>query len=136
MAAAFFNAMAHEECARAISAGTAPAGRVFEEVIAAMQEKKIDLATAKPRVVSEEMAAHVDQIITMGCGALIEALAEHGRPIEDWRIDDPLGASFDEVCKIRDDIERRVWKMIVKNGWVRLQPRALAVPFASRRRAT
>lgn len=38
MAAAFFNAIANPESARAVSAGTNPGERVHPEVLAAMQE--------------------------------------------------------------------------------------------------
>ena len=48
MAAAFFNAMADRERARAISAGTAPAQRVHAEVVEAMRELGIELGAATP----------------------------------------------------------------------------------------
>jgi arsenate reductase len=123
MAAAFFNAMSHPDCARAISAGTAPAERVFEEVVTAMHERKLDLAAARPQKVTPELIERVEWIITMGCG---EVAAAAGRRVDDWSIEDPARASADEVRLIRDTIEQRVWKLIVREGWVRLRPRALA----------
>jgi hypothetical protein len=58
----------------------------------------------------------------MGCG---DDPAVQGVRREEWQIADPNGASLDEVRRIRDEIERKVWKLVVRHGWVRLQPRAL-----------
>jgi arsenate reductase (thioredoxin) len=122
MAAAFFNAMSHPDCARAISAGTAPAERVFDEVVVAMHERKLDLSAVRPQKFSPELVERVEWIITLGCGAVVAT----DRRVDDWSIDDPAAAGPDEVRRIRDAIEQRVWKLIVREGWVRLRPRALA----------
>ena len=48
MAAAWFNALADSQIARAISAGTEPGTRVHPEVLAAMKEVGIDLSNVQP----------------------------------------------------------------------------------------
>ena len=48
MAAAFFNALADPRRARAVSAGTEPAGRVHPEVVTVMKEAGLDVSGAKP----------------------------------------------------------------------------------------
>jgi arsenate reductase (thioredoxin) len=46
----------------------------------------------------------------MGCGDTVPALA--GRRYEDWDLDDPAAKDVDEVRLIRDDIERRLRKLL------------------------
>ena len=52
IAAAWFNALS----AQAISAGTRPTNQVHREVITAMKEVGIDLSSARPQVLTEELA--------------------------------------------------------------------------------
>ena len=122
MAEAFFNAYCHPECARAISAGTAPADEIDPNVLVAMREIQFDLASQRPKRLTADLVQEVQSVITMGCG---DDPAVHGVRREEWPIDDPHGASLDDVRRIRDDLKRRVWKLVVREGWVRLQPRAL-----------
>jgi arsenate reductase len=68
MAAAWFNKMTDGAKARAISAGTQPGERVHPEVVAVMREEGIDLASAKPQFLSEELARRGTLLVTMGCG--------------------------------------------------------------------
>jgi arsenate reductase len=122
MAAAFFNVMSHERCARARSAGTQPADHVWPEVVTAMHERDVDLDSARPQPLTPELVRDSTMIVTLGCGDVVDA---QGVPTQDWPFDDPHDQSPGVVRKIRDAIEKRVWKLIVKQGWVRLQPRAL-----------
>ena len=48
MAAAFFNALADPDRARAVSAGTEPAARVHPEVVDVMREVGVELTRATP----------------------------------------------------------------------------------------
>lgn len=68
MAAAFFNKLADQTQAKAISAGTEPGLRVHPEVLAVMQEVGIDLTNAKPQKLTQELASDAALLITMGCG--------------------------------------------------------------------
>jgi arsenate reductase len=124
MAEAFFNAFCHPECAHAISAGSDPAHAIHPNVLIAMREKEYDLAARQPQRLTEEMLRGVQSVVTMGCG---DDPAVQGVRREDWQIADPAEAPLEEVRRIRDEIERKVWKLVVKQGWVRLQPRALKV---------
>jgi arsenate reductase (thioredoxin) len=120
MAAAFFNVMAHPAYARAISAGTDPGEHVDAQVVVAMNERKIDLSCATPRKLTPEILDGVQWVVTMGCG---DDPTTHGVRRDEWTIADPHGLPLDEVRAIRDEIEKRVWRLIVREGWVRLQPR-------------
>lgn len=106
IAAAFLNHLADPEKARALSAGTRPAARVHPEVVTAMREAGIDLAAAVPRLMSAELGAGAQWVITMGCGE--ECPIVPGARHEDWAVADPKGKSTDEVRAIRDEIRDRV----------------------------
>jgi protein-tyrosine-phosphatase len=121
MAAALFNSMAHPDCARAESAGTHPAEQIHPEVLTVLRERKLNLDGIKPRLVAPEILKSVDRVITLGCGSKVVGVAAQ----EDWELDDPSGLDIEGVRRIRDQIEKRVWRLIVREGWVRLQPRAL-----------
>jgi glycerol uptake facilitator-like aquaporin/protein-tyrosine-phosphatase len=115
MAAAFFNALADSEKARAESAGTQPGERVHPEVVTAMQEVGLDLANARPRRLTPDVAATARYLITMGCREECPFVPD--ARLEDWPIDDPKGQSLEQVRAIRDEVRRRVEKLIAANGW-------------------
>jgi arsenate reductase len=131
MAAALFNAMAHPSCARALSAGTQPAARVHEHVVTVMRERNIDLSAAVPQKLAPEILDGAQWVVTMGCG---DHPAASGVRRDEWTIADPEGRTLDEVRAIRDELEELVWRVIVREGWVRLQPRALSAERAPKPR--
>jgi len=106
MAAAFFNSRAHGR-ARALSAGTEPGPRVHPEVVAVMREVGIDLADARPQLLTQALADSADLVVSMGC-QVEEACPALRTPLEDWGLPDPAGRPPQEVRRIRDEIERRV----------------------------
>lgn len=115
MAAAYFNAMTNPALAQAISAGTQPAERVHPEVVAAMQEVGLDLSGAKPRLLTDDLARAASLLVTMGCGDQCPVVP--GLRRDDWPLDDPKGQSIDRVRSIRDEIERRVRKLVAGQAW-------------------
>lgn len=120
MAAAFFNQIADPSKARAISAGTVPGSRVHADVIDAMRERALDLSTAVPTKLTPELARQAQVLITMGCGDACPFLP--GARREDWTIDDPQGKPQTRVREIRDEIQRRVERLIDREGWRRSMP--------------
>jgi len=110
MAAAFFNKHADNSKAQAISAGTQPVDKVHDCVLQSMKEAEIDLTGVKPQLLTDELAAGADLLITMGCGEACPYLPNLRR--EDWPLPDPKGKSDDEVCKIRDEIKVRVLRLL------------------------
>ncbi len=122
MAAAFFNTMAHPSHARALSAGTQPSDAVDATVVAVMAERRIELGAEPPRALTPELVAGSQWVITMGCG---DDANVQGVRRDDWPVADPAGQPIEVVRAIADDIEKRVWKLIVREGWVRLQPRGM-----------
>jgi len=115
MAAAFFNAMADAQKARAISAGTHPGDRVHPEVVSAMSEVGIELAKARPQKLSAELAKGAHALVTMGCGD--ECPVVPGAKRDDWPLPDPKGRPIEEVRRIRDEIRHRVGALIAAEGW-------------------
>ena len=90
----------------ALSAGTTPAAQVHPEVVTVMREVGIDLADRTPQLLTEDLAAHADVVVTMGCGD--ECPVIPGKRYIDWDLTDPAGRPLDEVRAIRDDIDGRV----------------------------
>ena len=110
MAAAFFNALANPARGRAVSAGTEPAARVHPEVATVMLEREIDLRSAVPQRLTDELARKADILVTMGCGETCPVVP--GARRIDWQLQDPKGLRPHAVRAIRDDIEQRVRELI------------------------
>jgi arsenate reductase len=109
MAAAFFNALAPAGT-RAISAGTNPGTRVHPEVLEVMAEAGIDLSGAIPQKLTPELASGAAMLITLGCGD--ECPVVPGVVRDDWPLDDPKGKAPEEVRRIRDEVRRRVERLL------------------------
>ena len=106
MAAVLFNMYGNSAECCAISAGTQPAANVHPEVVEAMREIGIDLSSAKPQKLTEELARIASVLVTMGCGE--ECPCIPGLRIVDWALPDPKGKSLDSVRGIRDEIHQKV----------------------------
>ena len=96
----------------ASSAGTVPSSKVNQVAVQAMREKGIDIASNRPRLLTNEMIDEAGVVVTMGC-SVEEAcpkpmLAQMHKKLIDWDLDDPKGKPIEEVREIRDEIERRV----------------------------
>lgn len=117
MAAAFFNAIADPSKARAVSAGTDPAGEVHQEVIVVMKEIGFDLSKATPQRLTSALARSADLLVTMGCGERCPVVP--GLRRDDWSLQDPKGQSADVVRRIRDDLRARVGILVADEGWGR-----------------
>jgi len=114
MAAAFFNALADPALGRALSAGTAPAAAVHPEVVAVMRERGIELGDARPVLLTPELAATVDLLVTMGCGETCPLVP--GLRREEWSLDDPKAQPLARVRAIRDAIRAHVVELIAARG--------------------
>ncbi len=117
MAAAWFNALSDPSEARAISAGSEPGTRVHPEVVEAMKEVDIDLATQQPKFLSDELARSATLLVTMGCGEACPFVP--GLRRADWPLEDPKGKPIERVREIRDDVKNRVSKLLADEGWAR-----------------
>jgi arsenate reductase len=110
MAAAFFNKYADKTKAQAISAGTRPARKVHDCVLQVMKKVDIDLSAVAPQLLTNELVAGANLLITMGCGEACPFVP--GLKREDWLLPDPKGKADGEVCEIRDEIKSRVLRLL------------------------
>ena len=117
IAAAWFNALADATRARAISAGTDPAGQVHPIVLEAMREVGVDLSDRKPQKLTDDLARDAQMLVTMGCGEQCPVVP--GLRREDWPLEDPKGKPIEEVRQIRDDVRARVLVLLREKGWQR-----------------
>jgi len=96
----------------ASSAGVMLADRVNPVVVGVMMEKGIDISKNKPKLLTTKMAEEADRIITMGCSVEKFCPAPLLKNVVDWRLEDPKGKPIEKVRQIRDEIEKRVLKLI------------------------
>jgi arsenate reductase len=95
---------------RVLSGGSAPADGLNPVAVAAMAEEGIDISGAVPSVLSTDVVAESDVVITMGCGDACPIFP--GTRYEDWELDDPAGADLATVRAIRDQIRERVAALV------------------------
>jgi protein-tyrosine-phosphatase len=96
------------------SAGSAPAAQVNPAVVEVMNELGIDISQEIPTKLLTDDVAASDVVITMGCGDACPIFP--GKRYEDWQLTDPAGKSPDDVRPVRDEIERRVRKLLAELG--------------------
>ena len=99
------------------SAGNKPVDRVNPVVVEAMKEKGIDISANKPKLITFQMAQDADLIVTMGCSDQGICPGPFFKPTIDWALEDPKGKPIEKVREIRDEIERRVQKLIIQQAW-------------------
>ncbi len=92
------------------SAGSAPAGSINATVVEAMSELGLDLSKEFPKPMTDDVVQAADVVITMGCGDACPIYP--GKRYEDWDVADPAGQDLATVRAIRDDIGRRVDRLI------------------------
>ena len=96
----------------ASSAGTMPSKEVNPLVVEVMREKDIDISRNKPKLIDTQMIQEADTVIVMGCDARGFCPAPLLKKGVDWELEDPEGQPVEKIREIRDDIERRVTKLI------------------------
>lgn len=94
------------------SGGSEPGDSINPVAVAAMAEEGIDISQAVPQLMTTEQVRESDAVITMGCGDVCPIFP--GKRYEDWELEDPKGKSIDEVRAIRDDIKRRVERLLAE----------------------
>ena len=113
MALGWLNHLAGD-AAVALSGGSQPGPTVNPVAVEAMAEIGIDIAREYPKPWTEEAVRAADVVVTMGCGDACPFYP--GKRYEDWVLDDPHGQGIDAVRPIRDEIERRVRKLLSELG--------------------
>ncbi|OJV75015.1 MAG: phosphotyrosine protein phosphatase [Cellulomonas sp. 73-92] len=111
MALGFFEHYAGD-AAIAWSGGSEPASEVNPAAVTAMAERGIDISREYPKPWTDEVVRAADAIITMGCGDACPIFP--GKRYEEWELDDPAGKSVEDVRPVRDEIERRVLRLLAE----------------------
>ena len=92
------------------SAGSAPAEEINPYAVVALEELGVDMGEAFPKPLADEVVRAADIVVTMGCGDACPIYP--GKRYEDWELDDPAGQDLETVRRIRDELDRRVQKLI------------------------
>jgi protein-tyrosine-phosphatase len=100
----------------ATSAGTMPSSEVNPVVVQVMKEKGIDISKNKPKLINNQMVQEADIVIVMGCDPQGFCPAPLLSKVVDWKLEDPKGKPIEKVREIRDEIERRVKKLIAESN--------------------
>jgi arsenate reductase len=111
MAAGYLGALAGDRV-NVLSAGSEPKNQINPVAIDAMAEEGIDIANNVPKILTTDAVKESDVVITMGCGDACPIFP--GKRYEDWELDDPAGQGIDAVRPIRDDIKRRIEKLLAE----------------------
>jgi len=109
MAMGFFQHLAGDQ-AVAWSGGSEPGAELNASAVAAMAERGIDISEEFPKPWTDEVVRAADVVISMGCGDACPIFP--GKRYEEWTLDDPAGQDVEHVRPIRDDIERRVRRLL------------------------
>lgn len=97
------------------SAGNKPSDKVNPVVVEAMKEVGIDISNNKPKLLTAKMAFNVDLIVTMGCSDQGICPGPFFKSTIDWKLEDPKGKPIEKVREIRNEIERKVQRLIEEN---------------------
>ncbi len=111
MAAGFLKQLAGDRL-EILSAGSEPAGAVNPVAVQAMAEIGVDLSGEKPKLLQDAAVKEADVVITMGCGDACPIYP--GKRYEDWEIEDPAGKPIEKVRRIRDEIGRRIARLVAE----------------------
>ncbi|CAM3189193.1 heat-shock protein HtpX [Nocardioides dubius] len=96
----------------ALSAGTEPGEQIHPEVAAVLEQLGLDTSRERPTLLTAEMIAASDLVITQGCGENCPYVP--GATYRDWPLDDPKGRSDAEVRAIIADIDARVRALLAE----------------------
>jgi protein-tyrosine-phosphatase len=97
------------------SAGNKPADKVNPVVVDVLKEKGIDISMNKPKLITFQMAQDSDLIVTMGCNDQGVCPGPFFKPTIEWHIEDPKGKPMEKVREIRDEIDRKVQRLVEEN---------------------
>jgi arsenate reductase len=109
MAEALFNNLVKGQ-AVAVSAGARPASKVDAKAVEVMKEIGIDITKQRSKALTMKMVEEADVVITMGCGADVCPVVP--KRVEEWKIEDPAGKPTAKFREVRNEIRKRVEKLV------------------------
>lgn len=93
------------------SAGLTPAINTTPYTRKVLEEKNVDLGDHVPRRFRDLDLSEYDLIVNMSGSNLPQNL---GVPVEEWRVEDPMGRSEDDFRQTREVIEMLVMRLILR----------------------
>ena len=94
----------------ALSSGLAPVSVVPAETVAAMRERGVDISGHVPQLYDPREAAECHLVVNL---AGIKLTGIPPKKLIDWKVQDPFGDSFEVYRAVRDEIEKRVMRLIL-----------------------
>jgi protein-tyrosine-phosphatase len=94
------------------SAGTIGGRDLNPNVVQAMSEDGLAMEGHHPKLLTGEMVARADKVISMGCGVDAGACPANFILAEDWALDDPAGQPIETVREIRGQVRARVERLL------------------------
>jgi Protein-tyrosine-phosphatase len=95
----------------ALSAGSAPSGRIHPKAVRFMAELAYDL-TAHASKSLDDVGGEFDAVVTMGCGDSCPWVPAKRR--EDWNLPDPRNMDDAGYRAVRDEIAARVQRLLAE----------------------
>lgn len=99
---------------KTLSAGTKPVSQINPLVIESMREVGIDISKQKSKELTDEMIRESDNVVNMGCMDKSFCPTLWLPKVIEWNLEDPKAKSIEEVREIRDEIEKRVKKIVAE----------------------
>src|SRR6516162_6387437 len=94
------------------SAGSQPAAELNPAVVQARVEIGLDISREFPKALTADKVQAAEVVITMGCGDACPIYP--GKRYLDWDLPDPAGLDLAAVRPIRDEIKRRVHRLLAE----------------------
>ncbi|OOG38864.1 low molecular weight phosphatase family protein [Rhodanobacter sp. C06] len=95
----------------ALSAGSAPSGRIHPKAVRFMAELGYDLGAHASKSL-DDVDGEFDAVVTMGCGDGCPWVPAKRR--EDWQLSDPKHLDDDGYRAVRDEISARVRHLLAE----------------------
>ena len=95
----------------ASSAGLSPCGMVSPVTQAVMLERNIDLSGCVSKGIEPAELVRFDLVVNMSGWDFPHP---DSTPVREWKVDDPIGLSYERHCQVRDQIEGLVQNLIVE----------------------
>ncbi|WP_341855012.1 heat-shock protein HtpX [Brachybacterium sp. GPGPB12] len=94
------------------SAGSAPSDALHPRAVEVMHEIGIELASAFPKPLTDDVVRATDVVITMGRGDACPIYP--GKRYEDWDLRDPADSTLKQAREVRDEIDARVRHLLTE----------------------
>lgn len=117
MAAGFFNAFTLPSIVRGVAGTFLHQPDIGREVAEVMSDVRID--PVRPRVMKSEELRSAFMVVTFADAPDWTAA---GLRSERWDVPDPRNLPLARMREVRDRLRERVWRLVAREGWYRLQP--------------